>query len=74
MPIDTLALAVHHVDYRGEKDWWQICLDYTLFLFQFSTSLKRKTMAERKRAAGDGNPCILAYFSKKARPLPDAGE
>ena len=23
--------AVRHVDYRGEKDWWQICPDYTLF-------------------------------------------
>ena len=34
----------------------------------------KKTMAERKRAAGDGNPSILAYFSKKAQPLPDAGE
>ena len=33
----------------------------------------KKTMAERKRAAGDGNS-ILPYFSKKARPLPDAGE
>ena len=22
---------VRHVHYRGEKDWWQICLDYTLF-------------------------------------------
>ena len=32
----------------------------------------KKTMAERKRAVGDGN--ILAYFSKKARPLPNAGE
>ena len=41
------------------------------FLFRFST---KKTMAERKRAAGDGNPSILAYFSKKAQPLPDAGE
>ena len=29
--IDTLAFAVRQVDYRGEKDWWQICLDYTLF-------------------------------------------
>ena len=63
MPMDTLAFAVRHVDYRGEKDWWQICLDYTLF-----------SLAERKRAAGDGNPSILAYFSKKARPLPDADE
>lgn len=40
----------------------------------FPRALKKKTMAERKRAAGDGNPSILAYFSKKARPLPDAGE
>ena len=30
-PIDTLAFAVRHVDYRGKKDWWQICLDYKLF-------------------------------------------
>ena len=37
------------------------------FLFRFSTKKK-------KRAAGDGNPSILAYFSKKAQPLPDAGE
>ena len=44
------------------------------FLFWFSTCFKKKTMPERKRAAGDGNPSILAYFSKKARPLPDAGE
>ena len=36
------------------------------FLFRFST--------KKKRAAGDGNPSILAYFSKKAQPLPDAGE
>ena len=36
------------------------------FLFQFST--------KKKRAAGDGNPSILAYFSKKAQPLPDTGE
>ena len=36
------------------------------FLFRFST--------QKKRAAGDGNPSILAYFSKKAQPLPDAGE
>ena len=38
----------------------------------FSSGFPR--MAERKRAAGDGNPSILAYFSKKARPLPDADE
>ena len=44
------------------------------FLFRFSTCFKKKTMAERKRAAGDGNPSILAYFSKKARPLTDADE
>ena len=37
------------------------------FLFWFSTKKKL-------RAAGDGNPRILAYFSKKAQPLPDAGE
>ena len=36
------------------------------FLFRFST--------QKKRAACDGNPSILAYFSKKAQPLPDAGE
>ena len=40
--IDTLAFAVHHVDYRGEKDWWQICLNYTLFLFRFSACFKKK--------------------------------
>ena len=39
----------------------------------FPRALK-KTMAERKRAASNGNPSILAYFSKKARPLPDADE
>ena len=44
------------------------------FLFRFSTCFKKKTMAERKHAAGDANPSILAYFSKKARPLPDAHE
>ena len=37
------------------------------FLFRFSTCFK-------KMATGDGNPSILAYFSKKARLLPDAGE
>ena len=36
------------------------------FLFRFST--------KKKSATGDGNPSILAYFSKKAQPLPDAGE
>ena len=25
---------------------------------------------KKKRAAGDGNPSILVYFSKKAQPLP----
>ena len=40
----------------------------------FSSGFPQKTMAERKRAAGDGNPSILAYFSKKAQPLSDAGE
>ena len=58
--------AVRHVDYRGEKDWWQICPDYTLFSLP--------VFHKKKRAAGDGNPSILAYFSKKAQPLPDAGE
>lgn len=45
-----------------------------VFSSGFPRALKKQTMAERKRAAGDGNPSILAYFSKKARPLPDAGE
>ena len=36
------------------------------FLFRFSTKKKAPT--------GDRNPSILAYFSKKAQPLPDAGE
>ena len=45
---------------------------HAVFSSGFPRALK-KTMAEpRKRAAGDGN--ILAYFWKKARPLPDAGE
>ena len=48
---------------------------HAVFSSGFPRALKKKkTMAERKRAAGDGNPSILAYFSKKARPLPDAGE
>ena len=36
----------------------------------FSSGFPQK----KKRAAGDGNPSILAYFSKKAQPLSDAGE
>ena len=44
---------------------------HPVFCSSFPRALK-KTMAERKRAAGDGNPSILAYFSKQARPLPDA--
>ena len=47
---------------------------HAVFSSGFPPALK-KTMAERKRAAGDGNPSILAYFSKKkARPLPNADE
>ena len=46
---------------------------HAVFFSGFPRALK-KTMAERKCAAGDGNPSILAYFSKKARPLPDADE
>ena len=65
MPIDTLAFAVRHVDYRGEKDWWQICLNYTLFSLLVFHVLLKKNIAERKRAAGDGNPSILAYFRRK---------
>ena len=47
---------------------------HTVSLPVFHVLQKKKTMAERKRAAGDGNPSILAYVSKKARPSPDAGE
>ena len=39
---------------------------HAVFSSGFPHALK-KTMAERKRAMGDGNPNILAYFSKKAR-------
>ena len=46
---------------------------HAVFSSGFPRALQ-KTMAERKRAAGDGNPNILAYFSKKARPLPGANE
>ena len=46
---------------------------HAVFSSGFPCALK-KTMAERKRAAGDGNPSILAHFSKKARPLPDTDE
>ena len=46
---------------------------HAVFSSGFPPSL-RKTMAERKCAVGDGYPSILAYFSKKARPLPDADE
>ena len=56
-------LAVRHVDYRGEKDWWQICPDYTLFSLPV---FHKKTIAERKRAAGDGNPSILAIFFEES--------
>ena len=47
---------------------------HAVFSSGFPRALKKKTMAERKRAAGDGNPSILAYFSKKAWSLPDADE
>ena len=40
---------------------------HAVFSSGFPRAFKKKTMAER-------NPSILAYFSKKARPLPDAGE
>ena len=40
---DRHFFAVRHVDYRGEKDWWQIWLDYTLFsLPVFHVLSKRK--------------------------------
>ena len=45
---------------------------HAVFSSGFPRALRK--MAEEKRAAGDGNPSILAYFPKKARPLPDAGE
>ena len=44
---------------------------HAVFSSGFPCALK-KAMAERKRIAGNGNPSILAYFSKQARPLPDA--
>ena len=48
---------------------------HAVFSSGFPCALK-KAMAERKRATGNGNPStgILAYFSKKAWPLPDADE
>ena len=46
---------------------------HAVFSSGFPRALK-KAMAERKRAVGNGNPSILAYFSKKARPLLDASE
>ena len=46
---------------------------HAVFSSGFPRALKKK-MAERKRTVGDGNPSILAYFSKKAWPLPDADE
>ena len=46
---------------------------HAVFSSGFPCALK-KAMAERKCAAGNGNPSILAYFSKKAWPLPDADE
>ena len=50
-----------------------MCRLHAVFSSGFPRPLK-KTMAERKPATGDGNPSMLAHFSKKARPLPDAGE
>ena len=56
---------------------------HAVFSSGFPHALKKKTATTKKQkfpsgrekcAAGDGNPSILAYFSKKARPLPDAGE
>ena len=46
---------------------------HAVFSSGFPCALK-KAMAERKRAVGNGNPSILAYFSKKAWPLLDADE
>ena len=46
---------------------------HAVFSSGFPRALK-KVMAERKRAAGNGNTSILANFSKKAWPLPDADE
>ena len=46
---------------------------HAVFSSGFPGALK-KAMAERKCATGSGNPSILAYFSKKAWPLPDADE
>ena len=40
---------------------------HAVFSSGFPRAFKKKTMAER-------NPSILAYFSKKARTLPDAGD
>ena len=38
---------------------------HAVFSSGFPRALK-KTMAERKRTAGDGNPSILAYFFEES--------